>query len=137
METLVLEFKKSKQINKQTNKQKIGSDDEAKHCTFYPSSKAERIISEGDTDDLFESAKSNITSNIQKSLEKGSGYIIDLVIDQNINISKYKSLSGNNYIKLPKGLDHPKKKLLLIFKILITMNALNDVSEIFISYRKN
>ena len=35
---------------------------------------------------LFESVYSTIISNIQKSPGKGSGWIIDSVIDQNINI---------------------------------------------------
>ena len=36
-------------------------------------------------------------------------WIIDSVIDYTINFSKYKSVSGNSYIKLPEELDHPKK----------------------------
>ena len=42
---------------------------------------------------LFESVYSTIISNIQKSPGKGSGWIIDSVIDQNINIWKYNSLT--------------------------------------------
>ena len=48
-------------------------------------------------------------SNKQKSLGKGSGWIIDSVIDHTINPSKYNHLAGNSYIKLPKDLDHPRK----------------------------
>ena len=44
-------------------------------------------------------------TNIQKSLGKGSGWIIDLVIDHNINISKYNPLFGSSYTKLPKRFD--------------------------------
>ena len=50
-------------------------------------------------------------------LEKGSGWIIDSVIDPNINISKYNPLSGSRYIKLPKQLDHPTKDLINIQNI--------------------
>ena len=46
---------------------------------------------------------------MQKSLGKGSGWIIDSVIDHTINISKYNYLSGSSYIKLPKELDHLRK----------------------------
>ena len=46
--------------------------------TFYSHSKAETIINESDIDDAFKSS----ISNIQIFLEKGSGCIIDLVIDQ-------------------------------------------------------
>ena len=34
------------------------------------------------------------------------------VMDYNINISKYKSLAGISYIKLPEELDHPRKDLI-------------------------
>ena len=45
------------------------------------------------------------------SLWKGSGWIIDSVIDQTISISKYNPLAGISYTKLPKELEHPKKKI--------------------------
>ena len=47
--------------------------------------------------------------NIQKSLGKGSGWIIDSVIEHNISTSKYNPLAGSIYIKLLKELDHPRK----------------------------
>ena len=43
--------------------------------------------------------------------EKGSGWIIDLVIEYNINILKYNLLTGSSYINLPKELDRPRKGL--------------------------
>ena len=46
---------------------------------------------------------------MQKSSGKGSGRIIDSVIDQTISISKYNPLAGSSYIKLPKELYHPRK----------------------------
>ena len=48
-----------------------------------------------------------------------------MVIDHNINVSKYNPLAGSSYIKLPKELDHPRKGLTP--KILMIMNALNGV----------
>ena len=42
-----------------------------------------------------------IITNIQKSLGKGSGWIIDSVNDHTITISKYNPLAGSSYIKLP------------------------------------
>ena len=72
---------------------------------------------------MFESIYSTIISKTQKSLGKGSDWIIDSVIHHTINISKYNPLTGNSYIKLPKELDHPRKEL--IFKILMIMNPLN------------
>ena len=73
-----------------------------KYDTFYLKSKAETIINESDINDVFESIYTAIISNIQKSIGKGSGWIIDLFIGHNINVSKYNPLTGSNYIKLPK-----------------------------------
>ena len=63
---------------------------------------------------MFQSIYTTIITNIQKSLGKGSGWIIDSVIDHTISISKYNPLAGNMYIKLPKELDHPRKRLINI-----------------------
>ena len=61
----------------------------------------------------------------QKLLRKGLGLqIIDSVIDQNINISKYNALGSSSYVKLSKELNRPKK-VLLKFKILMIINALD------------
>ena len=65
MTALVLMFKK------------MESDDKTKYDTFYSNLKAKIIIKEGDIDDLFESIYATIISNTQKSLGKGSGWIID------------------------------------------------------------
>ena len=90
--TLVLVFKK------------IKSEDKTKHDNFYSSSKAEIIINESDIDDVFKSTHTAVKINIQKSLGKNSGWIIDSVIDHTISISRY--------IKLPKELDNPRKGLI-------------------------
>ena len=100
--TLVLVFKK------------IESEDKTKYDTFYSHSKAEIIINESDIDDIFKSIYTTIISNTQKSLGKGSGWIIDSVINHTISISKYNPLAGSSYIKLPKELNHPRKRLINI-----------------------
>ena len=53
-----------------------------------------------------------IISKIHKFLGKGSGWIIDSVINHTISISKYNLLAGCNCTKLPKELDHPRKGLI-------------------------
>ena len=78
------------------------SDDKTKYDTFYLKSKAGTIINESDINDVFEPIYTAIISNIENSIGKGSGWIIDSFIDHNINISKYNPLTGSNYIKLPK-----------------------------------
>ena len=44
-------------------------------------------------------------------------YSIDSFIDHNISISKYNPLAGSSYMKLPKKLDHPRKRLINIQNI--------------------
>ena len=105
MTTLVLVFKK------------IESEDKTKCGNFYSSTKAEIIINESDIDDVFQSIYTTIITNIQKSLGKGSGWIIDSVTDYAISISKYSPLAGSSYIKLLKELDHPRKGLINIQNI--------------------
>ena len=61
---------------------------------------------------MFQSIYTAIITNIQKSLGKCSGWIIDSVIDHTISISKFDPLTGSSYIKLPKELDHPRKGLI-------------------------
>ena len=70
---------------------KIESEDKTKYDAFYSYSEAETIINKIDIGHIFESICTTVTSNIQKSLGKGSGWIIYSVIEHNVNISKYKS----------------------------------------------
>ena len=70
MKTLVLVFKK------------IEIEDKTKYDTFYTHSKAETIINEDDIDDVF----TQLYQISKKYLVKGSGWIIDSVIDRNISI---------------------------------------------------
>ena len=65
---------------------KIEGDDKTKYDSFYSRSKAGTITNESDIDDVFESIYNIITSNIQKSLRKGAGWIIDSVIERDTNI---------------------------------------------------
>ena len=88
---------------------KIKSDDKPKYETVYSHLKAEVIIKKSDIDGLFKSIYTTVISYIKVFLGQGLGWIIDSVIDHNINISKYNPLVGSSYIKLPKELDHPKK----------------------------
>ena len=94
--------------------EKIESEDKTKYDNFYSSTKAEIIINESDIDDVFQSIYTTIITNIQKSLGKGSGWIINSVIDHTISISKHNPVAGSSYIKLPKELDHLRKGLIII-----------------------
>ena len=59
---------------------KMESKDKTKYDNFYSSSKAEIIFSESDIEKVLKSVYTKI-ANIQKFLGKGSGWIIELVID--------------------------------------------------------
>ena len=67
------------------------------------------MLDESDTDEVFESVYMTVLSNIQKSFGKDWSWIIFSVVDNTNNISKYNTLSGSRYVKLPKELDHPNK----------------------------
>ena len=75
---------------------------------------------------MFQSFYTAIITSIQKSLRKGSGWIIDLAIDHTIIISKYKH--WKQLYQITEIIRPSKKKDWLIFKILIIMNALNGVN---------
>ena len=63
-------------------------------------------IKQIDIDDIFESVDTTIISSIQTSWGKGSGWIIDSVMEHNVFISKYNPLVGSTYIILPRELYH-------------------------------
>ena len=52
-----------------------------------------------------------------KCLGKASDWIIDSVIEHNINTSKYNPIDGSKYIKLSKELDHPRKESIIVQNI--------------------
>ena len=58
---------------------------------------------------MFQSIYTTIITNTQKSLGKGLGWIISLAIDHTISFSRYNTLTGSAYIKLPKEIDHLRK----------------------------
>ena len=78
---------------------KIENEDKTKYDNFCFSLKAGTVINDSDIDDVFPSIYITVITKIQKSLGKGSGWIIDSVIDHTISISKYNLLAGSNYKK--------------------------------------
>ena len=66
---------------------------------------------------MFKLIYTTIISNIQKSFGKISDWIIGSVIYHTISISKYKLSAGSSYLKLPKELDYPKKRLINVQNI--------------------
>ena len=103
MATLVLVFKKTER------------GDKTKFDNFYSSLKAEIIIN--DIDNFFQPIYTISITNIQTSLAKDLGWIIESDSDHNIIIPKNNSLAESSYIKLTKELDQLKKGLIVIQNI--------------------
>ena len=61
---------------------------------------------------MLQSIYTTVRSNTQKSLGKGSGCIIESVIDHTISILKYNCLGRSSYIKLTKELYHLRKSMI-------------------------
>ena len=61
-----------------------------------------------------ENAFQEILYRIDNWINEGSGWIVELIESQYINISTYRPLSGSSYIKLPTELKSPKKGLINI-----------------------
>ena len=59
-----------------------------------------------------EHAFQEILCRIDAWINIGSGWIIETIESQCINISTYRPLAGNSYIDLPIELKHPKKGLI-------------------------
>ena len=50
-----------------------------------------------------------IIYRLQNWISNGSGWIVEEIINQYLNVSSYLPLSGRTYIKLPIKLRHPMK----------------------------
>ena len=55
-----------------------------------------------------------IIYRLESWISHGSGWIVEEIISQYLNISSYLPLRGSTYIKLPKELNHPMKGLINI-----------------------
>ena len=61
-----------------------------------------------------ENAFQEILYRIDNWINKGSGWIVELIESQYINISTYRPLSGRSYVQLPVELKSPKRGLINI-----------------------
>ena len=55
-----------------------------------------------------------ILQRIDNCINEGSGWIVELIKSQYINVSTYRPLSGSSYVKLPAELRSSKKGLINI-----------------------
>ena len=58
----------------------------------------------------------DVLYRIDSWINEGSGWIVELIGSQYINISTHRPLSGSFYVKLPSELKSPKKGLINIKK---------------------
>ena len=61
-----------------------------------------------------ENAFKEILYRIDNLINEGSGWIVELIESQYINISTYRPLSGSTYVEVPAKLKDPKKGLINI-----------------------
>ena len=61
-----------------------------------------------------ENAFQEILYRIDNWINEGSGWIVELIESQQINISAYTPIWGSSYVKLPAELRNPKKGLISI-----------------------
>ena len=65
-----------------------------------------------DFDDSIDKSISEILFRLDNWINEGSGWVIERVNDQYLNISQYSPLVWSSFIELPKELKNPKKDLL-------------------------
>ena len=53
-----------------------------------------------------------IIQSLENWISHESGWIVEEIISQFLNLGSYLPLSGSTYIKLPTELDHPMKELI-------------------------
>ena len=91
--------------------QKLSSD-EIVIKTAYFNSKAQTIINHTEIHESLQMSKQNILNKITQWISEGSGWTIQSVDNQYLNIVKYKPMNGSSYIQLPSELRNSKKGLI-------------------------
>ena len=95
---------------------KIKSDGNIEYSPVYFNSTTETVINDKfSLDQSFQ----EILYRTDNWINKGSGWIIEEIHNQYLNVSSYIPLTENTYIKLPNELKHLKKDR-LAFKMMIT-----------------
>ena len=97
IETLKLTFKKTT-VDADKNEPKII------FKTVYFNSKAKTIINQNEIIEHIQTSNQEILNGIAVWLSEDSGWTVESINDQCINIVKYKPLNGSSYIELPPEL---------------------------------
>ena len=86
---------------------KVKNSDLIEYSTVYFNSLTKTLI--GDNyflEDCFQ----EIIFRVENWISHGSGWNVDNILSQYLNISNYRALSGSTYCKLPKELSNNKKR---------------------------
>ena len=90
---------------------KVKSSDAVEYSPVYFNSLTKTMIRDGfKLDQCF----NKIIYRLESWISHGSGWIIEEIVSQYLNVSSYLPLSRSTYVKLPKELDHPMKGLINI-----------------------
>ena len=90
---------------------KVKSSDFIEYSTIYLNSLTKTVIGEKY---FLNECFNEIIFRLENWISHGSGWNVDSILNQYLNISSYKPLSGTTYHKLPKELSHPMKCLINI-----------------------
>ena len=88
------------------------SDGETINKTVYFFSPPQTIINNPEINEALESSKQNILNKIAVWISEGSGWTIESVDNQYLNVVKYEPMKGSSYIELPQELRHSSKGLI-------------------------
>ena len=90
---------------------KVKNDSETEYCPVYVNSLTKTVIN---FDYKLDQSLQEIIYRLDSWISNGSGWIVEEIYSQYLNISSYLLLSRNTYIKLPIELRHPMKGLINI-----------------------
>ena len=80
----------------------------------YFNSSTRAILNEFEIKDFYDNALEEILNRIDRWISKGSGWVIEIILNFYLNIVSYKPLKGRSYLPLPEELRHSRKGLINI-----------------------
>ena len=105
-------FKDQITVNVTLIKEKLNG--EVEHSSVYFNSTTKVVINKNFIISSIDKSFEEILYRIDNWINEGSGWIIESINSEYVNISKYAPLSGSSFINLPSELKHPKKGLVNI-----------------------
>ena len=78
----------------------------------YFNSTTRTILNELEIRDFYDKAVEEILNRIARWISKGSGWVIETILNFYLNIVSYKPLKGRSYFPLPEELSNPMKGLI-------------------------